>query len=190
MNAHIPLSKQEVAKTVESTLPRYATYRPTVFDTKGLGLEHRQDWHVCPIVVTRDTQDPVTLSNWEVFKRELARVDPDGVNHETHRFGHWGPGWFEVLLVRPDTNATRTAQELTDAMDSYPILDDDDLSDREHALACDVWRNMSVSKRVEVLRKLHYEGTVLVALRDSLPYNDDVWRMPESIESYLSRHYS
>lgn len=177
-------------RTPEITLPRYAAYRPTGFDTRGLGLEDRQDWHVCPVVVTRDTEDPLTLSNWEVFKRELARVDPEGENHETHRFGHWGPGWFEIVIVRPDTAALIEAQELADAMASYPVLDDSDFSEREHAKGCDVWRNMSVSERVELLRKLHYKGNVLVARRDTPPYNDAVQRMPESIETYLACHYS
>lgn len=174
-------------KATEMTLPTYATYRPTGFDTAGLSLPDRQDWHVCPVIVTRDTEDPATVSNWEVFKRELERTDPEGENHETHRFGHWGPGWFEIILVRPDTATAIEAQQLSDALESYPILDDSDFSEKENALAADVWAHMSVKERVALMRKLRFTGNVLAARRDTIPYDD---RMCESFESYLASHYN
>lgn len=51
---------------------------------------------------------------------------------ETHRFGHWGPGWFEILVVRPGSACHREAQRIAAALDSYPVLNEEDFSSRSH----------------------------------------------------------
>lgn len=106
----------------------YAQHRPTQFDCRGLGLPDRQGWLVHPISQTRDSGAP-DRSNFAVLCRELERVDPAGNDHEVHRFGHWVPGWYEIVIVRPDTAAAREAEGLT--TDDYPILDERHLSNVE-----------------------------------------------------------
>lgn len=160
-------------KQTEITMKRYADWRPTAHDTAGKSLPERQDWLVTPFMITRDTEDCLTLSNWHVLTRELAKIDPDGVDHETHRFGHWGPGWFEIVIVRPDTATAIEAQQLADACESYPILDDSDFSEREMNAETEAWQALSVKDRVDLLKRAHYRGCVLVARREYAPADDN-----------------
>lgn len=115
-------------------LEPYKRFRPSAFDqhhpiSDTADGETRETWYVAPVSITRDTDDPIDLSNWRVFKAELEAVDPDGEDHEVHRFGHWGPGWFEIILVRPESEAAARAQELADRMSDYCILDESDYSE-------------------------------------------------------------
>lgn len=109
-------------------LPRYGDWRPTPFDPAGLALDDRADWRVCPVSITRDTRDSVTLANWQTITAELDKLDPDCADHEEHRFGHWGPGWFEIVIVRPGTACANTIGETVCALADYPVLDEDAMS--------------------------------------------------------------
>jgi len=83
-------------------MQRYCEFRPTNFDCHGLGLPERQDWLVVPVGHGRDS-DTLAESNWAVAKQRLDNLDPHCLDHEIHRFGHWANGWFEIILVRPDS---------------------------------------------------------------------------------------
>lgn len=132
-----------------SILERYSRFRPTSFDAAGLRAEtmgddpddaDRSAWLVVPIIRTRDS-GALDVSNFVTMERRLAEVDPDGADHESHRFGHWGPGWFEILIVRPGTQAAQEAADAADALADYPILDESDLSEREAEAADEDWNN-------------------------------------------------
>lgn len=56
----------------------------------------------------------------------------DTSDFETHRFGHWGPGWFEIIVVRPGSACHREAQAIAAAVSNYPVLDESDYCEREH----------------------------------------------------------
>lgn len=115
-------------------LQRYGDYRPTGFDPRGLGLPDRQDWIVVPVGRTRDTSDPRSLSNWHSALRILG---DESETVEVHRFGHWGPGWFEIILVHPSREAE--VEEIAGALANYPILDEDDASEREMEAQSEDW---------------------------------------------------
>lgn len=130
----------------------YGKFRPTAFDAAGAFLPDRQDWLVVPTSRTRDS-GCLAESNFEAARARLEAADPDGVDHELHRFGHWGPGWFELLIVRPGTNAARVGAEIEAALDNYPVLDEKDFSRREWEAACDAWKYASADERREACRK-------------------------------------
>ena len=100
----------------------YSKYRPTAMDAKGLGLHDKQDWLVMDVMRTRDSELFAT-SNWEAAiafleNRENKKRDEDGYDDfETHRFSHWGPGWFEIILVEPGTHAERIAKDIEEKLD-------------------------------------------------------------------------
>jgi len=72
---------------------------------------------------------------------------------EVHRFGHWACGWFEIILVRPDTNAAKTAEEIEAALADYPILDECDHSEREMGAANETWQCcFSNAERIKYIR--------------------------------------
>ncbi len=119
-------------------LTRYADWAPTGFDAKGLherdlnGNGDRSDWRVLPVSRTRDS-DPAEDSN---FTAALELLGGEGDHVEVHRFGHWGPGWIEIILVDPeDDRAIEAAGEIACRLEDYPLLDEDDCSRREYEAA-------------------------------------------------------
>jgi len=74
---------------------------------------------------------------------------------QIHRFGHWANGWFEIVLVNPDKpELVKLAQELEDSLENYPVLDENDFSEREHEAANETWKNCYREKgRIEYIRK-------------------------------------
>ena len=166
--------------TGDIQLERYSNFRPTQFDSKGLGLEDRQDWLLAPVSQTRDSE-PLEVSNFRTVLRDLEGADPEGENHEVHRFGHWGPGWFEVILVRPDSDCHLKAQEWTAALESYPVADDTDFYELEAEEAEEAWRYTSMRERIRLCAKA---GVSIFASRDEYPPHDD----NGAIQQYLLGH--
>ena len=80
-------------------LTRYRDWSPTAFDPKGLNGEENNvsGWLVMPVSRTRDT-GPFEESNFHTCV-DMLGGESDYV--EVHRFGHWGPGWIEIILVDP-----------------------------------------------------------------------------------------
>ena len=127
----------------------YSEFRPTPFDAKGLGCDYRQDWLVAPVSQTRDS-DALDRSNFETMQRIL---DDAGGDYEVHRFGHWGPGWFEIILVEPGTKCASEAEECEGALANYPVLDDENFCELETQEADEVWRECyTVADRIEYIR--------------------------------------
>lgn len=134
-------------------MKQYKNWSPTQFDTKGLNCDDRQEWYVCPVIVTRDS-GPLATSNFKYTENKLAKIDPDGKDHEVHRFGHWANGWFEILIVRPNTACYELAVSIENSLADYPILDEMDYSDRECEEADRVWKEcFSVKERIAYIRK-------------------------------------
>ncbi len=145
----------------------YSEYRPTAHDTQGLGLEDRQQWLVVPVSRTRDSE-PCEESN---FAAALKLLGGESATVEVHRFGHWGPGWYEIILVQPQTSAWCVAQSIEKRLESYSILDEDDLSEREYNAAAELWEQASVSERLGYIKRCGADPRVSVfaARRDELP---------------------
>ena len=117
-------------------MQKYAGHRPTSFDSH-ISLDSREDWLVVPCSRTRDS-GCLDESN---FHTALALLGGESDNVEVHRFGHWGPGWYEIIIVRPDSLAQKEAEDIEAALADYPVLDDSDFSGRETEAANQVWRD-------------------------------------------------
>lgn len=129
----------------------HSKFAPTGFDPAGAFLDDdRQNWLMVPVSRTRDT-GPLEESNFEAAL-EILGGESDDV--EVHRFGHWGPGWFEIIIVRPGSAAETAAEEIENRLEDYPLLDEDDAGERETEAANDVWRDCyNVKERVRYIRK-------------------------------------
>jgi hypothetical protein len=46
-------------------------------------------------------------------------------------FGHWAVGWIEYLTVPISAVSVSILEELTERVEDYPVLDDDDFSEEE-----------------------------------------------------------
>ena len=152
----------------------YKDYSPTQFDTKGLNCNDQQDWLVLPIGHNRDTSDPIDISNWEVAQKMLSSIDG---NYMVARFGHWACGWFEIILVKPDTSAAIIAHKIEEDLEIYPILDEDHLSEVELDAELETWNSLSLYERIELCKGA---GVSIFAARHDYPPSDDCGYIRES----------
>jgi len=147
-------------------LQTYSEYSPTPFDRSGACLDDdRQDWLVLPVCRTRDS-GPLDDSNVDAA---LSMLGGESDTVELHRFGHWGPGWFEIVLCHPFMRAM--AEEVDSKLENYPVLDEEDFSQREWDLVAERWENMSVRDRIHALGR--FDLSIFAARRDTLPENDN-----------------
>ena len=131
-------------------MQRYKEFRPTGFDCKGLALDDKQEWFVLPCGRNRDS-DCLAESN---FYSALKSLGGESDDVEVHRFGHWACGWFEIIIVRPESAAEKEARDIEAALADCPILDESDHSERELEAANETWQNCySVSERIEYIRE-------------------------------------
>lgn len=103
-------------------------------------LEHEEDrnnWIVADITRNRDS-GPLHRSNFKIYLQELGG-ESDTV--EVHRFGHWGRGWYEIIIYRPGSEAEKKAYDLDRALANYPILDENDHSETCWEEFIETWNN-------------------------------------------------
>jgi len=130
----------------EVSMKRYRDWSPTPLDTKGLNAEDRQDWFV-GLGRNRDS-DCLEESN---FQAALNSLGGEGESVEVHRFGHWACGWLEVMLVSPDK--ADELREIFGALDDYPVLDEDDYTDRRTRAAAEMWQdNYNEKERIAFIK--------------------------------------
>ena len=145
----------------------YSQHQPTAFDSCGAFLADRQKWLVAPVFQTRDS-GALEQSNFAVL---LASVGGESDIVEVHRFGHWGPGWYELILIAPESPAAIIADECEAKLLDYPILSESDFSVREWERASECWASMRIRERVELCRR--YRCSIFAARRDYLPPEDN-----------------
>lgn len=148
-------------------MQKYSNWRPTAFDSSGLGLEDRQDWLVLGVIQTRDSE-ALVRSNFKVALEILGGEQDDLV--EVHSFNHWGPGWFEIILVNPSLEDK--AQEIEDSLENYPVLDDESFSEMEEEARQQDWESWAgrefVKKLAEAFDLKGETSDWLLARRDEL----------------------
>lgn len=133
----------------------YKTFRPSQFDSHINFDDDREDWLVGPCSHNRDS-DILTEANWKAFGQamwEAREVDAEESDYEEHRFGHWGNGWFEIVLIRPGSRAEKKALEVEKWLENHSIIDADLYSDMENEEVCKYWDAMSIRERIEVCKK-------------------------------------
>lgn len=98
--------------------------------------DNAENWHLYHYV-NRDS-GLLEESNAAAIEREMARYISAGVNVQKQHFTHWAVGWVDALAVRVYdkrgrvTAAFRKLCEIQDRLADYPVLDDDDYSNREY----------------------------------------------------------
>lgn len=120
-------------------MPTFSTSRPSQFDqtwaTASTSEVDRDDWIVAPCLITRDSP-PLEISNWETMQ---AILDDAGIEYEIHRHAHWGPGWIEICIVEPTEVGIKTLESIIGTLANYPVLNEDDLAEREDEDAIASW---------------------------------------------------
>lgn len=135
------------------------TERLTIDDMhkQGSGYYHgdNPDW----FVVATKTRDAniLTLANWDAFLQAL-----DGTDYEIESSSHWACGWIEYLIVKPDSEALRIADDIHEQLADYPVVDDELLSQYEFNATDSLWRELSMCERIQYL---HKKGDSIFAAR-------------------------
>lgn len=153
-----------VSGYIPYTMKTYSQFRPTGFDNHiniDSEEESRENWLVLPVSRTRDS-GPFEESN---FSAAVKSLGGEGENVEIHRFGHWGPGWFEIILIRPDTAEATKAEEIESALENYPFLDEEDHSQRCQDEYAERWNSYGAA---DFIRALVGEFSLAYDTRDFL----------------------
>ena len=100
-----------------------------------------------------------TLPRWRGKHESRVSV------HESH----WAVGWVEWIAIHEsDSAALKVCDKLKARADNYPVLDEEDHSDRETEAANTIWRDCyRQSERVEYIRE-HRSQFDFRGLRDAI----------------------
>lgn len=153
----------------DTDMVKYEDFAPTTFDPKGYMLDNRGDWYVLPTAQTRDS-GVLEKSNFETATKILGGERKHIV--EIHRFGHWGPGWFEIIIVNPKAGkTTKKALGIECSLADYPVLDESDWSAKEWDAMQEAWEYASLEERMEICKDA--STTIFAARHDYIP--EDVY---------------
>ena len=107
---------------------KYKDYSPTQFDRKGLNADKNDIGNFSVLLIHTRDSDAMEESN---FRTALRMLGGESETVQIHRFGHWACGWFELLLITPDTPQHAIAESIEQSIENYPVLDDMDFSELE-----------------------------------------------------------
>ena len=124
----------------DGVFKRYGEHSPTPFD-RNINIDddetERSQWFIMPVTQNRDSQC-LDQSNFAAFLKGLGG---ESESVEVHRFGHWGPGWYEIIIVHPDSPVLDEAYGMSRALGDCPVLDEEDNNRRESEEAEETWDN-------------------------------------------------
>lgn len=125
---------------------------PSGFDSMSnyAGEIPDENWYV---VLTR-TRDADVLSESN-FETALTQLDGESDDVQIFRFGHWACGYWEALCVNSsNNNKFKIASEIYESIQNYPVLNEDDFSEREQVKASEIWLNCyNKQDRIDYIRK-------------------------------------
>lgn len=148
--------------------------------------EHAR-WLIGPVGRSRDS-DLVEESNWRVMLKRYLEIDPDGRDHEVHRFRDWAVGWIEEVAYRPGSAVAAVATKVRDALEGYSILNEHDCSSLEIEAVDENWPNIASDLRRQLRRVLANRDTWTGDIDDKL--DDDTLGavargLGESVEGWI-----
>jgi hypothetical protein len=82
--------------------------------------------------------------NFDVVREALNQR---GIEYEQHQIEHWGPGWIDILLVRPTDVAREYLAQVAASLEDNIVLSDDLLSERKAKVAFETWDTATIRDR-------------------------------------------
>lgn len=122
------------------------------------------DYYGCGFGQSRDS-DELEQSNFAQVLRELAKLPPfvysapdcdnEIESRQVVRESHWAVGWVEWIAIHEaDTAALELCDRLRERYENYPVLNEEDFSERETESANIIWKDCyNQRERVEYVRK-------------------------------------
>lgn len=88
--------------------------------------------------------------------------------------GHWAVGWVEEVIIRASAPEAliRYAEGIHEALQDYPVYDEEHFSELEHEESSTYWAGMSVRERYDIIKKHGPEASIFAARRDYIPDNN------------------
>jgi len=86
----------------------FRDFKPTAVDPAGNGPAEIQDWIVSRLTRSRDSDAQANSR----FARRVRALGGEGPDLRILRFSHWGCGWFEIVVVRPDSEVAKKLETL------------------------------------------------------------------------------
>lgn len=127
--------------------------------------------------------DLLAQSNAKVIRDTLG--DYDDTTVQWQHFSHWAVGWIDAVAIKirdeagEFTAAFIDMYNLLERLDDYPVLDEDDYSQRQWKEAGDYWRKYcDHADRVAICKELGI----------SARYARYTKNPPEEIEDYCLEH--
>lgn len=156
----------------ERAMQLYKDYQPTQFDSKANFMGNTDsidNWYVAPVIKTRDAKifDEVN------FEAVLELLGGEGDKVQVHSFGHWAFGWYELILVHPDLKTD--LEKIEKRLDSYPLLNEDEYSNRVFNAACDYWDKASIRTRIQICKDNNI--SIFASRSDCLPDDIDYYSL-------------
>ena len=126
------------------------------------------DYYSAGVGQSRDS-DCLEQSN---FAAMLAALEGESETVIVVRETHWAVGWVEWIAIHEaDTAALAKADEQCGRLEDYPVLDEEDWSEREWNAQCETWEQASLRDRVEYCQRAGI--SVFAARRAELPQDDN-----------------
>lgn len=165
-------------------LTKWTTNGPTCFDTaENYVGKTFPGFLVAPVSQTRDSEC-LERVNFDAVTADILKAS---THEETaiRRFGHWGPGWYELLLIHPDdAPAIACAEEWQRALEDYPVADEEAFSRAEWDEVMELWEHSSVRDRLSYIQDANRNSPARVspfaARRDTFP-DDPAGRVYERL---------
>lgn len=111
----------------------------------------KPDW----LVVYGITRDSNTLeeSNYQSILKKLKEISEEDICEE--RASHWAVGYIDTIIINnQNEKLIQLARELITALIDYPVVDESDLSERELEKAYNYWDNLSISERINEVKRI------------------------------------
>lgn len=116
------------------------------------------DWIAGPVGHHRDS-DLIAESNWHTALARIRAAGEEGEDWVYIRFGHFGVGWVEEMGTRPGTNCAEVAEEIRNSLADYPVLNADDLAERESERVQQNWHEICYEVKRDLKKYCRAEWT-------------------------------
>ncbi len=134
-----------------TTIQKWTSNDPATGMSGNYGGDDMSEFYVGPMRIPTHP-NALADSNFEIT---LDRLGGESDTVQVHYFRHWAYAGYEVILVhQSDTKAITELQAIADELESYPVLDDEDFSQRETDALTEFWQMISMRERIEYLREL------------------------------------
>jgi hypothetical protein len=128
--------------------------------------EHWDGWYV--VIGHHRDSDLLVESNWDYCINALPESDTVNIVRENH----WLVGWVEWLgIEKSDEASLMKADDIIERLNDYPVLAEEDFSNREWLEAESTWQNFTLADRINYLNRAGIN--IFASRRDSFPFELD-----------------